>query len=105
LYYFSQNSVDYAVLGATSKLAAILLTYPFQVQLSVPCFEFISYIVLEIDISVIDEVAFTPFLSGYACPIAGTEMSFQRYIACSILLTASLHLLSCSEIPVPAATA
>ncbi|XP_020209267.1 folate transporter 1, chloroplastic isoform X2 [Cajanus cajan] len=25
------NSVDYAVLGATSKLAAILLTYPFQV--------------------------------------------------------------------------
>ncbi|XP_047163053.1 folate transporter 1, chloroplastic-like isoform X6 [Vigna umbellata] len=24
------NSVDYAVLGATSKLAAILLTYPFQ---------------------------------------------------------------------------
>ncbi|XP_014507610.1 folate transporter 1, chloroplastic isoform X2 [Vigna radiata var. radiata] len=26
------NSVDYAVLGATSKLAAILLTYPFQVM-------------------------------------------------------------------------
>ncbi|MCI30190.1 folate transporter/carrier-like protein, partial [Trifolium medium] len=26
-----QNSVDYAVLGATSKVAAILLTYPFQV--------------------------------------------------------------------------
>ncbi|AET03859.2 putative mitochondrial carrier protein [Medicago truncatula] len=25
------NSVDYAVLGATSKVAAILLTYPFQV--------------------------------------------------------------------------
>ncbi|KAH1151294.1 hypothetical protein AAZX31_16G119200 [Glycine max] len=25
------NSVDYAVLGATSKLAAVLLTYPFQV--------------------------------------------------------------------------
>ncbi|KAL2333744.1 hypothetical protein Fmac_014957 [Flemingia macrophylla] len=25
------NSVDYAVLGATSKLAAILVTYPFQV--------------------------------------------------------------------------
>ncbi|XP_061360864.1 folate transporter 1, chloroplastic-like, partial [Gastrolobium bilobum] len=25
------NSVDYAVLGATSKIAAILLTYPFQV--------------------------------------------------------------------------
>ncbi|KAG5062225.1 hypothetical protein JHK85_003408 [Glycine max] len=24
------NSVDYAVLGATSKLAAVLLTYPFQ---------------------------------------------------------------------------
>ncbi|XP_047163048.1 folate transporter 1, chloroplastic-like isoform X1 [Vigna umbellata] len=33
------NSVDYAVLGATSKLAAILLTYPFQVQLSVPSFK------------------------------------------------------------------
>ncbi|KAG4401725.1 hypothetical protein GLYMA_02G052400v4 [Glycine max] len=30
------NSVDYAVLGATSKLAAVLLTYPFQVQLFVP---------------------------------------------------------------------
>ncbi|XP_017427869.1 folate transporter 1, chloroplastic isoform X4 [Vigna angularis] len=28
------NSVDYAVLGATSKLAAILLTYPFQVMRS-----------------------------------------------------------------------
>ncbi|TKY55857.1 Folate transporter 1 [Spatholobus suberectus] len=26
------NSVDYAVLGATSKFAAILLTYPFQVM-------------------------------------------------------------------------
>lgn len=25
------NSIDYAVLGATSKVAAILLTYPFQV--------------------------------------------------------------------------
>jgi hypothetical protein len=35
-YLFSQNSVDYAVLGATSKVAAILLTYPFQVQLSLP---------------------------------------------------------------------
>ncbi|WVZ26114.1 hypothetical protein V8G54_004658 [Vigna mungo] len=33
------NSVDYAVLGATSKLAAILLTYPFQVQLCVPSFK------------------------------------------------------------------
>ncbi|XP_014507691.1 folate transporter 1, chloroplastic isoform X2 [Vigna radiata var. radiata] len=28
------NSLDYAVLGATSKLAAILLTYPFQVMRS-----------------------------------------------------------------------
>ncbi|KAL9327086.1 hypothetical protein ACSQ67_007731 [Phaseolus vulgaris] len=28
------SSVDYAVLGATSKLAAILLTYPFQVMRS-----------------------------------------------------------------------
>ncbi|ESW28086.1 hypothetical protein PHAVU_003G257800 [Phaseolus vulgaris] len=28
------NSVDYAVLGATSKLAAMLLTYPFQVMRS-----------------------------------------------------------------------
>ena len=34
--YFPQNSVDYAVLGATSKIAAILITYPFQVQLPVP---------------------------------------------------------------------
>ncbi|KAB1201944.1 Folate transporter 1, chloroplastic [Morella rubra] len=28
---FAQKSVDYAVLGASSKMAAILLTYPFQV--------------------------------------------------------------------------
>lgn len=25
-----QNSIDYAVLGASSKFAAILLTYPYQ---------------------------------------------------------------------------
>jgi len=35
-YSFPQNSVDYAVLGATSKVAAILLTYPFQARLSSP---------------------------------------------------------------------
>lgn len=29
--FLSQDSVDYAVLGASSKLAAILMTYPFQV--------------------------------------------------------------------------
>ncbi|GAV72209.1 LOW QUALITY PROTEIN: Mito_carr domain-containing protein, partial [Cephalotus follicularis] len=28
---FTQNSVDYAILGGSSKVAAILLTYPFQV--------------------------------------------------------------------------
>ncbi|KAJ4723530.1 Folate transporter 1, chloroplastic [Melia azedarach] len=28
---FSQNSVDYAILGGSSKIAAILFTYPFQV--------------------------------------------------------------------------
>lgn len=27
----AQNSVDYAVLGGSSKVAAIILTYPFQV--------------------------------------------------------------------------
>ncbi|KAE9467010.1 hypothetical protein C3L33_01077, partial [Rhododendron williamsianum] len=30
-YCISQNTIDYATLGASSKLAAILLTYPFQV--------------------------------------------------------------------------
>lgn len=31
LTFLSQDSVDYATLGASSKLAAILTTYPFQV--------------------------------------------------------------------------
>ena len=29
--FISQDSVDYAAIGASSKLAAILMTYPFQV--------------------------------------------------------------------------
>lgn len=33
LRFLLQNSVDYAILGASSKLAAILLSYPFQVSL------------------------------------------------------------------------
>jgi TRAP-type mannitol/chloroaromatic compound transport system permease small subunit len=35
-YSFPQNSVEFAVLGATSNVVAMLPTYPFHVQLSHP---------------------------------------------------------------------
>lgn len=71
VYKFAQNSADYAILGGSSKIAAMLLTYPFQVdELIIHCINFLFFLNLFADLITCVFCGFV--FSGYSCSIAGT---------------------------------